>query len=522
MHITTEGLITHPAGFGITTASPCQRAACRIIDGLSLDELADDPDVQAFVGGPEAIARLGSERGVQPLEIVYLASIRSLKTITACAAALRMTQTVDVSRLGPGEVPRVSIVSLKLDTSSVAHRILTETVRQSDLLRGLVIGEPTSEVLTLKHPSGRAVEVACVAGARAGAGLVARWSAGVVFDEAPRMAGAEEGVVNLDDARRAVLGRLLPGAQALYIGSPWAPFGPVYDLVSERWAQPTDGLVVLRGTGPMLNPVWWTPERCAGLEQQDPIAYRTDVLGEFADPEASLFPSELLERCTRTGPTELERNPNQFYVAAMDPATRNNSWTLVVATCSGVVGSTRRHAIVLARQWTGSRGAPLSPEATLREIASVCAHYGVRRVRTDQWSADALADIARRVGLSLDFENVTATRKVELFEGLRVRLEAGELELPPVPLVREDLSRVRKRLTQNGLSIVLPRTADGRHADYAPALALAMSEPIPAPRTPKTIPDQQTIWRERAIAEGRRRQRREKPKDLIERLARRP
>jgi hypothetical protein len=42
-------------------------------------------------------------------------------------------------------------------------------------------------------------------------------------------------VVNLDHQRSSVLGRLLPNAQALYIGSPWAPFGPVYDAVTEHW-----------------------------------------------------------------------------------------------------------------------------------------------------------------------------------------------------------------------------------------------------------------------------------------------
>jgi hypothetical protein len=51
------------------------------------------------------------------------------------------------------------------------------------------------------------------------------------------MAGQEDGVVNLDDARSAVLGRILPGSQLLYIGSPWAPFGPVYSMVQEFWGK---------------------------------------------------------------------------------------------------------------------------------------------------------------------------------------------------------------------------------------------------------------------------------------------
>lgn len=518
--ITTEALITDPRAFGVKTATPCQRAACRILDGLPLGDLATDPDVVAFVGGPEALQALPSEHGEQPLELVYLASIRSLKTITACAAALRMSQTVDVSRLGPGEVPRVSIISLKLDVSTVAFGILCATVQASPLLSRLVIGEPTAEVLTIRHPSGRPIEIACVAGASKAAGLIARWSAGVIFDEAPRMVGAEDGVVNLDDARRAVLGRLLPGAQALYIGSPWAPFGPIYDTVQEHWRKPSADVVVLRGTGPMLNPFWWTPERCERLRARDPIAHRMDVLGEFADPESSLFSSDVLERRTRVEPLELEPDPLLSYEATMDPGTRGNSWTLTIGACTKNDGAVKHKAVALARQWTGSRLAPLSPEAVLREIAAVCAPYRVTTVRTDQWAADALQDLARRAGLWLVFETITAARKVELYEALRLALEQDEFELPPVALVREDLLKVRKRITQNGVSIELPRTADGRHADYAPALALLMACSMRPPTVPATPHDEQQRMRQEAIDKIERKRReawRRSPRDVMRR-----
>jgi hypothetical protein len=401
----------------------------------------------------------------------------------------------------------VSIVSLKLDTSGVAYRILTATVQASPLLRALIIGEPTSEVLTLRHPNGLSVEIACVAGAKAGAGLVARWSAGVVFDEAPRMVGADDGIVNLDDAVHALLGRLLPGAQALYIGSPWAPFGPVYDMVTERWGSPTDAQVVLRGTGPMLNPYWWTPERCAALRERDPVAYRTDVMGEFADPESSMFSSALIEGATRAEPAELEPNPLWSYSAAMDPATRGNSWTLVIATCTGTEGLIRKYSIALAVQWTGSKLSPLSPEAVLGEIAAVCRRYGLEVVWTDQWAADALRDLANRVGLAVMEERVTEQRKLEMYEALKLRLESGELELPPVPQVREDLLKVRKRITQTGASIVLPRTSDGRHADYAPALALALSQPIGEPQELPTPVDEMAEHRRARIREIERKRR---------------
>lgn len=42
----------------------------------------------------------------------------------------------------------------------------------------------------------------------------------------------------------------------------------------------------------MMNPVWWTPERCAELKVRNPRAYRCDVLGEFIDGAAAAFDSD--------------------------------------------------------------------------------------------------------------------------------------------------------------------------------------------------------------------------------------
>lgn len=480
MKLSTEALLTSPDAFGIATATPAQRAAARVLDGAPLGDLADHPDVIGLLGGAEAVRSLSvlHDRREVPREVVLLAAIRSAKTILACAACIRAALSVDVSRLGPGEVPRVSLVSLRLDTSAVAYRLLLETVRSSRALSPLLL-EATADSLTLRHPSGRPIEVATVAGAKAGGTLVARWSAGVVFDEAPRMNGASDAVVNLDDARAAVLGRLLPGAQALYVGSPHAPHGPVYDLVQEHWGKPSSGVVVLRGTGPMLNPTWWTPERCAELEARNPAAYLTDVCGEFADPESGLLNPVSVRMNTREGPLELEPVKGAAYAAAVDPAEGSaggNAWTLVIveridqADRATLQHQSTRFRVALAREWRGLR-----PEACLAQIAELCRRYGLGSATTDQYAASANQDLAHRFGLELIVRPTTAATKLEDFTNLATLLHTDCLELAPEPTLRRDLVSVRKRATQQGYSIVLPKTGDGRHADFAPALATALS-----------------------------------------------
>jgi hypothetical protein len=482
LHYPLERFLVSENFFGLTTASPLQRAVCKIIDGAPLRALASDADVVAALGGASAVALLPATR---PNEVLILAAIRSAKSIIAAATAIRASQTVPIEHLGPGEIPRVAIVSLTLDLAQVVFRYVVGTMEARPHLARLLVGKPTSDSVLVKHPSGpgRYVEIKVSPLASAGSSLVARWLAGVIFDEAPRMAGQEDGVRNLTDARAAAIGRLLPGAQMITIGSLWAPFGPVYELVQEHFGKPSPRIVVVRGTGPAMNPVWWTPERCERLRQSDPVAYRTDVLGEFTDPESALLGAIELDAVTRAEPPELPREEGLEYAAATDPATRGNAWTLVIATRKRVPGQAHRtkQIIACARQWVGNKTAPLSPDRVLAEIAAVCKPYGIDTVTTDQFAADALRDIADRHGLVLRVETITAARKVELYGDLATKVAEGDVELPPNAVLRSDLLSIRKRVTQAGITFELPKTSDGRHADFAPAVALALAQHVDAP-----------------------------------------
>jgi hypothetical protein len=467
--LTLERLLTSPNGFGLTTATPLQRSICRIADGLRLGDFASHPDVLEALNGN--VSELPTD---PPLELLVPGGIRVGKSLLAAAAGVRASQTCDLSRLGPGEIARVSIVSLNLDLSKVVFSHLTGHVLTKPLLSNLLLQKPTADSILLRHPSGKPVEIKCVAGAKAGSNLVARWCASVIFDEAPRMTGADEGVVNLEHARNAVIGRLLPGAQIISIGSPWAPSGPIYDLFQEHWGHPSERLVVVKAKGPAMNPIWWTPERCEKLRTTDPDAYQTDVLANFASPEESLLPASTIEACTRESPVELVPTGGQ-YVAAMDPGVRSNAWTLVIVRTEKLADQSRFYRVACVREWKGSRANPLSPEAVLKEIAAVCKTYGVKDVTTDQFSVDAIRDLAKRVGLRVVEHTMTASTKVEAFERLATVCAQKAIELPPHNVLRKDLLGLRKRVAQSGgFTIVLPKTGDGRHADYASALALAV------------------------------------------------
>lgn len=507
---TVELLLTHPQLFGLTTASPLQRALCRVAQGLPLAELANDPDIVDALGGPDAIRALTENGWGQPKELIVLSGIRTGKSLFTAALAVYASQTCDFDSsppLGPGEIPRVTVLSVKKDSAKVVLNHIIGRLQASPILSGLIEGEPSAEGVFLKHPSGRLVEICVVPIDRAGGSVVSRWSAGCIFDEGPRLQSEDDGVENYDHSRQAVLERLRPGAFLITVGSPWAPRGSIYNKVREFWGKPSEGLVVVKAPGPAMNKLWWTPKRVAQAKKNDPTVYRTDCLAEFADPEANLFVADLIEKCTRKGPyAPLPYKAVNEYSAAMDPATRGNSWPLIITTQEDQVKK-----VVFIEQWTGSRATPLNPDAVLKQIAQHCIlGYKVDVVSTDQFGGDTMAALARRNGLTLQEVWINKEIRYAMFDKLYRMMLDGKIELPDHPQLRTDLLGVRKRVTNAGVDIVLPKTGDGRHCDMAFALALAvwryLDDPVilgPKPGT-KEYQDLQVAEERAKVLNGRK------------------
>lgn len=478
MKLSTESILTGVYGI---PATPVQRAACRARDGLPLDDLRDHPDVVAAFGGAEAIAALPSERGIKPAEFWNIASARTAKTTLACAGALADSQSIPAT-WGPGEVPRISLLSVKLDVADVPYRKLRAAF-DHPVFRPLLVSERESDrTLTVLHPSGRTLEIAATAGGQAGIGLANRWSGGVIADEAPKMnARADDRATNLDDVLSVARERMLDGAQIDAIGSPWSPHGTAYDVVQQYFGKPTDEIVVMRTTGPAGNPTYWTPERLERLKAKDEIAWRINALGEFIDPETGLLNPVSIRANTRETPLELPQGPGT-YAAGVDPSeggARGNAFSLVIVRIenetSAIDGGMRsiirpKWRVVLAREWRG-----LGVAGSWEAVAEACARYGIRTVTTDRYSGGAGVAVARGFGLTVNQRRLTPATKLEAFSSLATLIHTDRVELPPHREFLRDLRSIKKRTTQNGQVIHLPETGDGRHCDLADAFCAAMA-----------------------------------------------
>jgi hypothetical protein len=528
-----EAIVTFRAGLGLTSATPLQRAICRIADGTPLGDLATHPDVL------EAVGRVDLLWPGQPDELIVLAPSRTGKSTIAAGMALRATQTVDLSLAKTdGLPPCYAVISLDKEKAGSVYGVVKNALEgpyQHLCVRDPVQDRDGGGHALVRHPSGRAVEIRVTATKAQGAAVISRWLIGLTIDEAARMQGSGA-VINLPDTLTAARDRVLPGAQIAMISSKWAPFGPVYEKCEEHGGRPCreKSTVVIGAQGceaPKLNPSYYTAARMKDIKTKDPSA------GLVADnkwqaPAENPFDLELLKRMARPavecscdarqraglpsakGEPACPHNdspphPRQHYLAVIDPASKGNAWALLLLTIRelwGTPGAARqggaeavkgdpardlrpdaagaatplgyRDSIALARQWQGSPAAPLDSDGMWADIADLLRPYGTNRCISDEWAAEEHRALALRHGVYLAPYPTTRQGKVDSLKGIEVALNANaqnhydcrSLELHPCTALIGDLSRTERRVTQAGVSVHYPSTPDGRHCDFAACL----------------------------------------------------
>lgn len=464
---TLEDLLVSDYGFRLEGAQPCQRALCRILEGRDLGDLEYNQDVIEMFGGvtPELYGR-------PPHMMVLLCAIRTGKSLLSMAHAVYISQKLDVSGLRPGDGARVSILSTGVDTAKATFRHLEGAIESSPWMSSLVLRK-TADTIELRHPQGREIEIKVVALSRAGSTLVGRFSAGVVIDEAPRLSSDPDNVETIDEALRAIHGRMLPGATVLLPGSPHVPVGAVFELYEKYFGKPSRECVVAKARGEQMHAAWWTPERQEHVKAVDLESYRTDCLAEFRRAPDALFAIQDLQAATREH-KRLAPRVGADYSAALSPGTQSNAWFLVIEEHVGTgADGLPKFAVTLAEEWHSSFDNPLRPKTMAHSIAALLRPYDIDYVFCDESTPQELIDEADEAGVTLTPEPLSGLELLQRTEEIRTLVEAGRYELPPSKELRRDLLTVKRHQTNTGaIALHLPESSEGRRCPFVPLLAM--------------------------------------------------
>lgn len=257
----------------------------------------------------------------------------------------------------------------------------------------------------------------------------------------------------------------------------------------KKLRRPHQNRLVLHSTSaglgsPAVKDVW--------LKQQleaDPRNFARECLAIAQESISGFLDVAKLESAVDHNVIERIPDPKMYYVAAMDPAFRHDSFAFAV----GHVDPAKGVVIDVIRRWVPVGGGSLNPAEILADITVTLRDYRVFTVYSDQYQFESLQQLAMNLGFSIEPVDFTASSKSEIYGNLKSLVNQRRIRLLDEPTTLREIKQLEQKLTQAGnVQIGAPKD---QHDDLATVVALIGHKSIwmlpavetPAPKLPTDI-----------------------------------
>ncbi len=443
MNVTIRDLMTDPALFGKQFGGESYtywRALLAGFYGLALDE----DEAAAF---HELTQREPLTEAANELWLVI--GRRGGKS--AAAALLAVYEAVfndHRAKLAPGEVATVMVIAADRKQARAVMRYLRGMLANPMLSR-LVMRDQTEgieltnrcaiEVMTASHRSTRGYTAAAVI-----ADEIAFW-----YSDG---ANPDTEILN---AVRPSLATL--GGKLIALSSPYARRGVLWQSYRRHFGQESARVLVAQAPSRTMNPS--LPEHVVTEAfEQDPLAAAAEYGAQFRSDVESFVSVEAVDACTRPGALELPPTTGIKYRGFVDPSGGvADAFTLAI-------GHKEGDTVVI--DCARAIKPPFSPEAVVAEYCELLKRYSITRVTGDAYAGEWPREQFRKHGIQYDKSD---RNRSELYRDLLPMLNSERVELPPLPILHQQLVGLERRTSRGGRDSI--DHAPGGHDDIANAVA---------------------------------------------------
>lgn len=261
---------------------------------------------------------------------------------------------------------------------------------------------------------------------------------------------------------RAARGRVATtGGKLVVLSSPYAATGALYELHRKHYAREDSAILVWQAASPDMNPTL-PADYLRRMADDDPEAYRSEVLGEFRSGVTAFLDPALLAYSVANGVHEVAPRTGVAYVAFADAASGSgkDAFTVAVAHSEG-----ERVLLDCCRAWEP----PFNPSGVIAEVADVLRSYRVGTVTGDRYAAGFVQEGFR--ANSITYRSSERDRSALFLELLPLVNSGRAVLLDDKDLLRELRGLERRRGTSGRDRI---DHAPGQHDDRANAAAGAV------------------------------------------------
>jgi hypothetical protein len=279
---------------------------------------------------------------------------------------------------------------------------------------------------------------------------------------------------------RAARGRLATtGGKLIILSSPYAQTGALYDLHRKHFGRDDSDVLVWQAAAPAMNPTL-PADYLTRMAQDDPEAYRSEVLGEFRTGLTTLLDPEALAACVAIDVRERAPERDLRYTAFVDAASGSGKDAFTVAIAHLVKD---RAVLDAVRAWKP----PFNPSGAIAEAAVLLKTYRISEATGDRYAPGFVSEGFR--AQTITYKPSERDRSTIYLDFLPMVNAAKVLLLDDPEALRELRGLERKRGT-TGRDRVDHRP--GSHDDRANAIAGVLT--LVAQEQRKTIRVHQAVW----------------------------
>lgn len=243
----------------------------------------------------------------------------------------------------------------------------------------------------------------------------------------------------------------------IILSSPYGQTGALWDLHRKHFGRDDARVLVWQASAPDMNPTL-SSDYLARMEEDDPEAYRAEVLGEFRAGLATFLDPEAIQDCVADGVTERPPIEHTRYVAFADPSGgRHDRFTLALAHVEQ-----DRAILDVLRAWAP----PFNPSGVIEESADILKRYRVTSLTGDRYSAEFVVEQFRSHNLTYTASDRDAS---SLYLELLPLVNAQRARLLDHHELLKELRGLERRRGTSGKDRVTHRP--GAHDDLANATA---------------------------------------------------
>lgn len=247
------------------------------------------------------------------------------------------------------------------------------------------------------------------------------------------------------------------GGKLVILSSPYGQAGALWDLHRRHYGRDGSTTLVWQADAPSMNPTL-PADYLERMREDDPEAYRSEVLGEFRTGVSSLFDPAALDACVVPERRELPPREGVRYRAFVDPSGGSrDAFTAAVAHREG-----ERVVIDCVRAWA----APFNPSGVVEECAALLKDYRISKVTGDRYAGEWPREQFRARGITY---RTAALDRSGLYLELLPRVNAGTIELLDDAKLLRELRGLERRRGGAGRDRIDHRP--GEHDDRANAVA---------------------------------------------------